>query len=138
MLIAVGQINTTVGDMPGNAAKMAGFARRADERGAQLVVFPELAVCGYPPRDLVQCNGFADDNQHWLMELAHQLPADLTAKVGYVTRSPQACGKPFANARAVLKNGMLLYSRQGFYCQRMTFSMSNVILSPVGIPLSSL
>jgi NAD+ synthase (glutamine-hydrolysing) len=46
MLIAVGQINTTVGDMPGNTVKMAGFAR-ADERGAQLVVFPELAVRGY-------------------------------------------------------------------------------------------
>jgi NAD+ synthase (glutamine-hydrolysing) len=111
MLIAVGQINTTVGDMRGNTEKMAEFARRAHEGGAQLIVFPELAVCGYPPRDLVQCNGFPDDNQHWLMELAHRLPAELTAIVGYVKRSPQACGKPFANAGAVLKNGMLLHSR---------------------------
>ena len=109
MLIAVGQINTTVGDMRGNVASMVNVARQAHERGAQLVVFPELAICGYPPRDLVQCNGFPEDNQHWLMELAHQLPAELTAIVGYVTRSPQACGKPFANAGAVLKNGKLLY-----------------------------
>src|SRR5437879_11331585 len=109
MLIAVGQINNTVGDMRGNVEKMLDFAQRAYSRGAELIVFPELAICGYPPRDLVQCNGFPEDNQHWLMELAHQLPAELTAIAGYVTRSPQPSGKPFANAGAFLKNGKLLH-----------------------------
>jgi NAD+ synthase (glutamine-hydrolysing) len=58
MLIAVGQINTTVGDMRGNTEKMAEFAHRAYQRGAQLIVFPELAVCGYAPRDLCAMQQF--------------------------------------------------------------------------------
>jgi NAD+ synthase (glutamine-hydrolysing) len=59
----------------------------------------------------VQCNSFLEDNQYRLTELAYQLPPDLTAIVGYVNRSLQACGKPFANAGAVLTNGKLLYSQ---------------------------
>jgi len=109
MLIAVGQVNTTVGDMKGNAEKMLEFARCAHERGAKLIVFPELAICGYPPRDLVQCNGFPEENQRWLLELARQLPSGLAAIAGYVARSPQNCGKPFANAGALLQNGKILY-----------------------------
>jgi NAD+ synthase (glutamine-hydrolysing) len=111
MLIAVGQVNTTVGDMSGNVEKMVEFARRAHTRGAQLIIFPELAICGYPPRDLVQSNGFAEDNQHWLLELSRRLPAGMAAVAGYVSRSLQSCGKPFANAGAVLADGKVVYSQ---------------------------
>lgn len=109
MLIAVGQINTTVGDMCGNVGKMVDFAQRAYSAGAKLIVFPELAVCGYPPRDLVQCDGFQEENQRWLLELSRRLPVNLTAIAGYVAKSSQSCGKPFANAGAVLANGELIY-----------------------------
>ena len=51
--VAVAQIDTTVGDFEGNAAKILELGRRAESEGAHLVLFPELAVCGYPPRDLV-------------------------------------------------------------------------------------
>jgi NAD+ synthase (glutamine-hydrolysing) len=51
--IALGQINPTVGDFSGNAAKIIEFSRRAWADGAELILFPELSVCGYPPRDLV-------------------------------------------------------------------------------------
>jgi len=109
MLIAVGQINTTVGDMRGNVEKMLDFAQRAHSRGAELIVFPELAICGYPPRDLVQCDGFQEENQYWLLELSRRLPGNLTAIAGYVAKSPQSYGKPFANAGGVLADGKLIY-----------------------------
>ena len=56
--VAVAQIDTTVGDFEGNAAKILELGRRAESEGAHLVLFPELAVCGYPPRDLVERPAF--------------------------------------------------------------------------------
>ncbi len=56
--VAVAQIDTTVGDFEGNAAKILELGRRAEREGAHLVLFPELAVCGYPPRDLVERPAF--------------------------------------------------------------------------------
>ncbi len=56
--VAVAQIDTTVGDFAGNAEKILAFGGRAEEAGADLVLFPELAVCGYPPRDLVERRSF--------------------------------------------------------------------------------
>ncbi len=111
MIVAIGQINTTVGDLQGNAAKMLEFARRARERGAGLILFPEMALCGYPPRDLVQVSGFAEDNHRWLMQLARDLPQGLTAVAGYVSRSAGKAGKPFSNSAAVLRNGKLIYEQ---------------------------
>jgi NAD+ synthase (glutamine-hydrolysing) len=109
MRIAIGQLNTTVGDMRGNVEKMAESGCRAHARGADLVVFPELAISGYPPRDLVQCNGFTEENHRWLLELSGCLPPGFTAIAGYVARSPVQCGKPFANAGAVLRGGKILH-----------------------------
>ena len=68
--IALGQINTTVGDLDGNAEKMATWAARATDEGADLVCFPELAVAGYPPEDLVLRRDFVDDNLGALTRLA--------------------------------------------------------------------
>ena len=56
--VAVAQIDTTVGDFAGNSEKIVAFGRRAEERGADLVLFPELAVCGYPPKDLLERRSF--------------------------------------------------------------------------------
>jgi len=111
MVIAIGQVNTTVGDMEGNVAKMLEFAQQATGRGAGLILFPEMAICGYPPRDLVQVSGFAEDNRHWLLQLARRLPKGLTAVTGYVARSAGRAGKPFANAAAVLRHGKVIYEQ---------------------------
>jgi NAD+ synthase (glutamine-hydrolysing) len=111
MVIAIGQLNTTVGDMEGNVGKMLDLARQARDRGAGLILFPEMAVCGYPPRDLVQVGGFAEDNRHWLMQLARRLPKELTAVAGFVDRSPAKAGKPFVNAAAVLRDGKIIYQQ---------------------------
>jgi NAD+ synthetase len=111
MVIAIGQLNTTVGDMEGNVGKMLDLARQARARGADLILFPEMAVCGYPPRDLVQVNGFAEDNRHWLLQLARSLPQGLTAVAGFVGRSSGKAGKPFVNSAAVLRDAKIVYEQ---------------------------
>src|SRR5258705_12425600 len=70
MKLALAQINTTVGVFAGNRAKMTAFAARARQAGASLVLFPELSLCGYPPRDLVEKTSFIARNQTELECLA--------------------------------------------------------------------
>ena len=68
--IALGQINTTVGDFPGNSAKIIEYARRAKSAGVDLILFPELSVCGYPPRDLVERSWFVERNRQTAESIA--------------------------------------------------------------------
>ncbi|MGH2818597.1 MAG: NAD+ synthase [Actinomycetota bacterium] len=70
MRIALAQINPTVGDVEGNASRVIELAREASDRGAQAVAFPELAITGYPPEDLVLKRGFVKANQEALDEIA--------------------------------------------------------------------
>ena len=103
MKIALAQINTTVGDFAGNVDRIVKFARCAAERKADLVVFHELAICGYPPRDLVEKPEFIQRSQAALERLATLLP-DIPALVGYVRRSNVRQGKAAADAAALLHN----------------------------------
>src|SRR4051812_50090702 len=70
MRIALAQIDTTVGDLPGNAALVLDWAKQAADRGAQLVIFPELTICGYPPKDLLELGEFVDRCRSTLEQLA--------------------------------------------------------------------
>jgi NAD+ synthase (glutamine-hydrolysing) len=110
--IALAQINTTVGDFRGNVERMVRFAGLARELGANLVVFPELAVCGYPPRDLVEKPSFVEQSEAELQRLAGLLP-EIPALVGYVRRSQVEQGKAVADAAALLLHGqrVLDYSK---------------------------
>ncbi len=67
MRIALAQINTTVGDFTGNSGLIVKFAQQAKAQEADLVVFPEMALCGYPPRDLVEKPSFenAELEKEW-------------------------------------------------------------------------
>src|SRR6266498_3199670 len=80
MRIALGQINTTVGDLARNVDLMLRVAREAAGHGAEVVVFPELSVTGYPPRDLVEKSSFREHSEQQLQRLAaesSQLPLTL-------------------------------------------------------------
>ena len=112
MKIALAQTNTTVGDFNGNVERIVKFARCARERGADLVVFPELALCGYPPRDLVEKPSFIARSEAELDRLAQLLP-DIRALVGYVRRSGAEQGKQVSDAAALLHRGkrVLDYSK---------------------------
>ncbi len=105
--IALAQINTTVGDFAGNVERILHYARCAQERGADLVVFPELALCGYPPRDLMEKPEFVNRCESELERLAGLLP-DVPALVGYVRSSRAKQGKPAVDAAALLHRGSVV------------------------------
>jgi NAD+ synthase (glutamine-hydrolysing) len=99
MRFALAQIDSTVGDIAGNAERIAAATVQARERGAALVVFPELALTGYPPEDLLLKPHFLDDAATALEELAAQT-IDVVAIVGYPERADDVY-----NAAAVLADG---------------------------------
>jgi len=104
--IALAQINPTVGDFTGNAATFRRFARDARTRGADLVVFPELSVCGYPPRDLVEVPAFLARSRQVLEELAAEFP-DIAIIAGFPSRAAVETGKSVMNSAALLRNGRI-------------------------------
>jgi NAD+ synthase (glutamine-hydrolysing) len=105
MRIALLQINPTVGDLGGNAARMVDAACQAAEQGARLAVFPELSLCGYPPRDLLDLPGFIADARAWLQRLAQQLPPDLSVIAGCLAPAPSGARRPVYNAAALIRAG---------------------------------
>ena len=103
MKIGFAQINPTVGDLSGNFEKILGAYERLVERGAELVLTPELAITGYPPQDLVFKSRFVPQNLEVLDKLQARL-GNAALLVGYVERN-QGRGKPFHNAAALLQPG---------------------------------
>ncbi len=113
MKVALAQINTTVGDFSGNRAKIIELSRRASREGADLVVFPELTVCGYPPADLVEKPAFVERSVETLHEIA-AATADLPVSIlcGHVAPAPQDSGKPAVNRATLVQGGAVLFSQQ--------------------------
>ena len=101
--IALAQINPTVGDLPGNRQKIAEYVQRARVKDAGVVVFPELAVCGYPPEDLLLKEHFVRDNIKSLNLLAREVK-DIAAVIGFVDIDNK---KRLYNAAAVICDGRL-------------------------------
>lgn len=107
MKIALLQINPVIGDIQGNAALIEDGFRRAQAAGARLVVFPELALCGYPPRDLLMKPAFIAACGKAIGALAAKVPAGLTVAVGLPTPSPRHRGKLLYNTLAILEDGRI-------------------------------
>ncbi|MDR3300253.1 MAG: NAD+ synthase [Candidatus Accumulibacter sp.] len=101
--IAIAQMNAVVGDIVGNAARIVDFARRARERGADAMLTPELALCGYPPEDLLLREDFYAACAAELAALAGKLP-DIPVLVGHPL---EEAGKRF-NAATLLGSGKML------------------------------
>lgn len=110
MKLALAQLNTTIGDLRGNAAKTLDAYRRAAAAGAELVITPELTLTGYPPRDLLAKRRFIEDNLRTLAELTPQI-GDTGLIVGYVDRNPDVFGKPYYNAAAFVHRGQVVARR---------------------------
>jgi NAD+ synthase (glutamine-hydrolysing) len=102
--IALGQINTTVGDLDGNVESMVDCAKRATESHADVVCFPELAITGYPPEDLVLRPEFVRDNLAALDELAERTTDGCPALTGFVDRTDHG---PH-NAAALVHEGRIV------------------------------
>jgi NAD+ synthase (glutamine-hydrolysing) len=106
--IALGQINPTVGDFSGNAAKITGYAHRARQAGAGLILFPELAVCGYPPRDLVERPSFVARNRESAEAIAKDT-SGIAVICGLVTPADSDTGKSVMNSAALLMDGKVAF-----------------------------
>lgn len=100
MRVALGQFNPIVGDLAGNADKMRKIWAKAMESNVDLLVFPEMAVCGYPPEDLLQKKHFLQDNRLFVDKLAADCP-DKTIIVGFAESHQDAA----YNSAAVLQAG---------------------------------
>ena len=110
MKIALAQINPKVGDIAANALKIEAFAVKAENIGADIVVFPELALTGYPPLDLLEKKDFILDNLAALRRLA-ALKLKTALVVGFVDLNPAGKGKELLNSIAFLSGGKVLQKR---------------------------
>lgn len=110
MKLCMAQINTLVGDIAGNAQRVCEVSAAQRELGADMVVFPELTLTGYPPEDLLLRADLLDRTNAALDQLRSQLPADLIVVVGY----PRAQGDALYNSVGVIHEGQLLaeYDKQ--------------------------
>ena len=105
MRLGLIQLNPTVGDIEGNAARIEQAVRRATAQGARLCLTSEMALTGYPPRDLLLFGSFARRAEEILEDLARRLAQEAPVLVGTVQANPGPCGKPLRNAAVLLRNG---------------------------------
>ncbi|WP_107671252.1 NAD+ synthase [Cyanothece sp. BG0011] len=110
MKIAIAQLNPIIGDIENNAQTIYKAAQIAVERKAQLLLTPELSLCGYPPKDLLLNTGFVKKLQIELEKLAKKLPDNLAVLVGTVTENPHAYRegeKPLFNSIVLVENKVI-------------------------------
>jgi NAD+ synthase (glutamine-hydrolysing) len=105
--VAVAQIDTTIGDFAGNAKKILAAGRRAEAEGAGLVLFPELAVCGYPPRDLVEQRAFLEEAEKTAARIARATGPALWL-YGSVERNRAKTGRTVFNVAVAARRGRIV------------------------------
>ncbi|MDR1231057.1 MAG: NAD+ synthase [Spirochaetaceae bacterium] len=111
MRVAIAQINSKVGGFEENTAKIIEFAEQAAKNGADIVFFPELAVCGYPPMDLLDQDVFVENNIRSLRILQKTLPPGIATGIGYVHRNRSNSGKALVNAFGIVRDGALIFEQ---------------------------
>lgn len=104
MKIALAQINPTIGDLEGNAEKIKAFVEEAQSQGAELVIFPELTLCGYPPRDLLLRRDFLEEMEAVFRELKKKLQGPAVV-LGLARRQKIETPLPLLNVAVCLKEG---------------------------------
>ena len=110
MRIALAQINPVIGDFSGNIKKITEYARKAKTKNqADIVLFPELSLCGYPPFDLLEHEKFIEQNATALRSLSESLPADLAAGLGYVKRN--TAGKKLFNVYGIIHGNKVIFEQ---------------------------
>ena len=108
MKIAIAQINVTVGDFEGNSARIIKDIERAERSGAELVVFPEMAITGYPTRDLLEKPHFVSRNLGAVDKIAEKC-RNIAAIVGFVSKNKSETGKGLFNSAAFICGGKIKF-----------------------------
>ncbi|MDR3333360.1 MAG: NAD+ synthase [Treponema sp.] len=112
MRISIAQINSTIGGFSSNRKKIVAFTQKAqDEHHSDLVLFPELAVCGYPPMDLLDQDSFVEMNIQTIHILQRELPSNIAVGVGFVNRNHYAQGKALVNSYGIILDGKLVFEQ---------------------------
>lgn len=111
MKVAIGQINPVIGDFSGNAARILDYVTRAERGGADVIVFPEMCVCGYPPMDLLDHVSFVEANLKTLRLIQQRSPKGIGIVLGYVDKNRTSAGKPLVNAVSLIRNGEILLTQ---------------------------
>ena len=111
MKIALAQINPIIGNFKYNKNKILDFTLKALALKADLVVFPELCLCGYPPMDLLDYNSFLDENLKYFRTLQQSIPDSIGVVIGYVSRNYSKSGKKLINAASLIYNKEILLTQ---------------------------
>lgn len=114
MKFALAQINPIIGDFEYNSDKILSFVKKANEDGADIVIFHELALCGYPPKDLLLKKQFIEDNKKCLDLLAKKIK-EINSEIGVVigfAEENKGEGRPLFNSLALVSNGEVITTRQ--------------------------
>jgi NAD+ synthetase len=106
--VALAQINPVIGDFTGNCNKIVKFSQSAAESGCRLVIFPELAVSGYPPLDLLERKSFVQDHEAAIAALLSRLPS-IDVMFGCFESRPDGSGKPLYNSALVCRSGEIIH-----------------------------
>lgn len=107
MKIAIAQVNPVIGDFQYNFEKIVEYADKAKTRSCDLVVFTELAVSGYPPRDLLELKDFIETNRYYTQKLLKTIQG-IGVIVGCVEKNPAEEGLPLFNAAVFFENGQVI------------------------------
>jgi NAD+ synthase (glutamine-hydrolysing) len=109
MKIALVQINPLIGDFAANSEKMLFWAAKARQKGCQLVLFPELALSGYPPQDLLERPSYLRDHLSALQQFARQC-SDIRVILGIIEEHSGSSGYPIHNSAALIDNGRIVFT----------------------------
>ncbi len=104
MKIAIAQINPTIGDFRENIRTISAYSRRARQQGCSLVIFPELAICGYPPRDLLERKDFIEKCSESERELVSET-SGIAVLCGTLTPTASKCGASLYNSAILFRDG---------------------------------
>ena len=107
MKIALAQLNPTVGDLRGNCERILKAVHQAEQAGADLILFPELAICGYPPKDILLREGFVEACDRAVERLARQIKTNIGVILGHPTGRDLPAGR-IANAASLLHQGKIV------------------------------
>jgi len=111
MKIALVQINPVIGDFANNSAQIISWADKARDKGCDLAVFPELALCGYPPQDLLERPAFIAEHDKALHILVSKI-SGIAVICGHLEKQTDSAGKSLHNSASLIENGKLLFTVQ--------------------------
>ena len=116
MRIALAQINSTLAGFEKNKNKILEYIRRAKEKKAELVIFPEASLFGYHPYDLLERGAVVDQQNKALQDLVKNIPKDIFVLIGCFEKNKSKKGRPYFNAAYLCQKNKIIQKITGIIC----------------------